>query len=297
MLKNPVWVAEQQAERERFIPQALKSRKRWIVWKFENGKKVPYSCNYDGRASTTNPAAWCSYEKAVETLNRGGWDGLGYVFCEEDGFVFIDFDHVLKNGNIVDEVAKNVLPHFNNTYGEVSVSDSGAHLICCGHIPNAIKTKTIEMYSQGRYICLTGKAFQPFEPISKQAEIDVLYQWLVNQRQKGKQERQEQLPQGKYSCSLSAQQVIDKACASRGGDTFQALYHGDWRGLNIGDGSQSASDLSLMNKLCFWCAGDADMMMEIFRSSGLYRDDRRAKLALNRALQDCTSYYGGNGRK
>jgi primase-polymerase (primpol)-like protein len=291
MLKNPVHKAITQGQAMRFIPQSLKKRKRWIVWRFENGKKVPYSCNYDGRASTTNPAAWCNYEKAVETLNRGGFDGLGYVFCEGDNLTFIDFDHVFKDGKITDKVILNIMPRFNDTYGEISQSDSGLHLICVGTVPAAFKGSTIEMYSKGRYVCLTGKSFQPFEPISKQAEIDTLYSWLVSQRNKGK-ERQEQLPQGDYACSLSASEIIDRASRSKGGDIFTQLYRGDWQSLNIGDGSQSSADLALCNRLAFWCGCDRDMMCEIFRASGLYRNPRKMEMAIDRAIKDCGQVYG-----
>jgi putative DNA primase/helicase len=146
------------------------------------------------------------------------------------------------------------------------------------------------MYSQGRYVCLTGKSFQPFEPISKQAEIDTLYSWLVAKRNKGKQERKE-LPQVDCSCSLSASEIIDRASRSKGGDIFSELYAGRWEHLSIGDSTQSAADLSFANKLAFWCGCDRGMMADIFRSSGLFRNERKMNMAIDRAVKDCGQVY------
>jgi putative DNA primase/helicase len=296
MLKNKVWVSEQQAEKMRFIPQALKKRKQFCCYLLKDGKKLPINPITGRACSTTNPETWVSYAVAVAGVQSGKYDGIGFVLSEDDDFVFIDFDHVVENGKIIDKVALNVIPRFSDTYGEYSCSGSGCHIITRGRIPKSIKTATIEIYDKGRYVALTGQAFFPFEPTEHQNEIDTLYSWLVAKRNKGKPEQSKQLAQVDCSCSLSASEIIDKASASKGGDIFKSLYDGNWEHLSIGDCSQSAADLSLMNKLCFWTAGNADMMMEIFRSSGLFRDERKAKLALNRALQDCREYYRGAGR-
>jgi putative DNA primase/helicase len=90
---------------------------------------------------------------------------------------------------------------------------------------------------------------------------------------------------------LSAGQIIDKATNSKGGEVFLSLFNGDWRGLNIGDGTQSSADLAFANKLAFWCGCDSNLMVEIFRMSGLYRNERKMNLAINRAIKDCSSIY------
>jgi primase-polymerase (primpol)-like protein len=165
-----------------------------------------------------------------------------------------------------------------------------------GTVPAAFKGSTIEMYSKGRYVCLTGKSFQPFEPTEHQTEIDTLYSWLVAQRQKGKPEQKE-LPQVDYSCSLSASEIIDRASRSKGGDVFSQLYAGNWQGLNIGDNTQSAADLSFANRLYFWTGGDSALMTEIFKNSGMFRNERKTRLAISKALADGGEVYHGNERK
>jgi putative DNA primase/helicase len=289
MLKNKVWQSVEQAEKMRFIPAIMRNTPQWILWRLEGSKKIPYSALYDGMASTTKSSTWTTYEKALQEFQRGDYSGLGFVITK--GWIFIDMDDCYENGRLT-KLADNVLPKFSDGgYAEQSQSSQGLHVICRGVIPSSIKTKEIEIYGDSRYCAITGKAIFPNEPGNKQAEIDVLYQWLVNKRQKGKPERQAQLPQGDYLCSLSAREVIDKATNAKGGDVFAQLYAGDWQHLNIGDGSQSSADLAFCNRLAFWCQCDRGVMADIFRSSGLFRTERKMNMAIDRAIKDCGQVY------
>jgi primase-polymerase (primpol)-like protein len=170
----------------------------------------------------------------------------------------------------------------------------------------AVKTAEIEIYSCGRYMACTGLAIQPQEPQEQQEQIDRLYQWLVAKRDKSKTStvnsssnryippRQHTSP---ISSSLSVQDVIQKACNSKGGSEFEQLLNGNWQALNIGDHSQSCADQSFANRLCFWCGGDTQLMYEIFRASGMFRTPRKAWLAINTACKSCGSTYQPTKRK
>ena len=78
------------------IPAELRERDQWVVWRSEtrDGKatKVPYRCDGSGRASTTDPATWGSYEAAVAAAEALAADGVGYVFAPDDPYVGIDLD-------------------------------------------------------------------------------------------------------------------------------------------------------------------------------------------------------------
>jgi putative DNA primase/helicase len=290
MLKNPVWKSEQQAEQMRFIPESLKIKRQWVCWKLDGRKKLPFDAKTGRMASSTDNTTWSSYEVAQDAAEKYGYNGVGYEIVK--GEIAIDLDHCRDEAGNLTPLARNIINQFKDCYIEISQSGGGIHIICKGEITSAIKTAQVEIYGEKRYIAITAKAIFPGEPQDKQSEVNQLWSWLDKQRN-GKQEKRKERPQVDYACSLSAREVIDKACASRGGDIFSELYAGRWEHLSIGDGSQSASDLSLMNKLAFWCAGDSALMMEIFRSSGLFRDERKAKLALNKALADCREYYTG----
>jgi len=80
--------------------------------------------------------------------------------------------------------------------------------------------------------------------------------------------------------SMSDRDVVEKAIASKGGDTFKALYNGQDL-----QGNHSNSDMSLMNRLAFWCNGDKEQMLRIFATSGLFREGKS------------TDYYEGTAIK
>ena len=65
---------------------------------------------------------------------------------------------------------------------------------------------------------------------------------------------------------MSDRDVVEKAINSKHGETFKALYEGQDLQNN-----HSNSDMSLMNRLAFWCNGDKEQMIRIFATSGLFR--------------------------
>jgi putative DNA primase/helicase len=282
-----------------FIPDSMKQLRQWVLWRLENGKKVPYSCRYNGRASTTNANTWGTYQEVMREYQKGGYSGIGFCLTKDDDFVFIDLDHVVKNGEL-NELSKNVIPKFDKSYVELSQSNTGLHIITVGEIPEAVKTAEIEFYSKGRYVAMTGRAINAVEPQEQQREIDILYSWVKSKRDKEKsltvdKTNKPSIPPthttSPIQSSLSIDEIIARATSAKGGREFQALYNGDWQSLKIGDLTQSSADLSFANRLCFWCGGDTGLMIDVFRQSGMYRNERKMMLAIKQAVQTCGSTY------
>ena len=270
----------------------MKEQKNFILWKLETDdkgreRKIPYSPLYDGKASTTNPDTWTTYEKAMEALKTGEYDGIGYVL--DKGIVFIDLDHCRAADGSLTPLAHNIICNFKNTFVEISQSGTGLHIFALGTIPQAVKTKAIEMYVSKRYAALTGNAICPVDLSEAQERIDVLYTYC--NRGRSKQEKIKPLPQGELL--LSAQDIICKATESKNGEIFEDLLNGNWQGYGIGDGTQSSADLKFANALAFWCGYDEALMQNIFRQSGMYRNDRKMNLAIQKAIQDCHEVYSG----
>ena len=105
--------------------------------------------------------------------------------------------------------------------------------------------------------------------------------------------------QGQQGISkLSDQQVLDKAFASKNGDTIKALYNGEdlFR-------DRSRSDMALMSHLAYWTNGDVDQMLRIFATSGLFRPDKAPayyettamKCVQNRVESNFASRNAGSG--
>ena len=57
---------------------------------------------------------------------------------------------------------------------------------------------------------------------------------------------------------------------------------------------ENNSDMSLMNRLAFWCNGDKEQMLRIFATSGLYRPEKSDGYyegTAIKAVKDVTSLY------
>lgn len=156
------------------IPAALRNRDQWVLWRDENGTKMPYAIT-GKKASSTNPATWASYERVRAIEAKGGYSGIGYVFSAADPFTGIDLDDCRENGinepwaqAIIDEAA---------SYAEVSPSGSGVKIWVIGAIPTSAKSAHIELYDRSRYFTVTGQRLKgaPSDILPAQPLLDRLH--------------------------------------------------------------------------------------------------------------------------
>lgn len=254
----------------RQYPEALKSRPVWVLWKIEehNGRptKVPYSARYNGRASSTNPESWCTFEEAMNELSihPDRYNGIGIVLSSDLGLVFIDLDECIDLNGVYSDTASDIIDRLKGQYIEVSQSGHGIHILTKGTIPKNVKNSVsgVELYSDKRFMAMTGNTIENGDLTDHQDVLDYLY--------------------SKYSTSDKYKKtVIRQSEASRKDDVwvlnhakehgnFNLLYKGEW--YQAGYGSQSEADLALCITLAFWCNRDIDQMDRLFRTSGLYRD-------------------------
>lgn len=151
------------------IPLALRTRDQWVLWRDEQGVKMPYAIT-GRKASSTNPTTWSSYERVRAIEAKGGYSGIGYVFIADDPFTGIDLDDCRQDGTnepwaqaIIDEAA---------SYAEVSPSGNGVKIWVIGSIPTSAKSAHIELYDRSRYFTVTGQRLkgapsdvQPAQPL------------------------------------------------------------------------------------------------------------------------------------
>jgi hypothetical protein len=149
------------------IPDELKARRSWVVWKYEldtRGKwtKVPYQATRPSRkAKTDTPSTWASYDNAVHCYLKGGFDGIGYVFSKDDPYVGGDIDHDLSTDRIPP------------TYAEISPSGAGIKFIARDDRTYGRKTKRGELYSKERFFTITGNVIAGHETIAEcKTQID-----------------------------------------------------------------------------------------------------------------------------
>ena len=88
---------------------------------------------------------------------------------------------------------------------------------------------------------------------------------------------------------MSDRDVVERAEKGKDGQRFKSLYNGQ----DI-KGDHSRSDMSLMNKLAFYCNGDKEQMLRIFATSGLYRpekSDNYYECTVIKAIRDTATRY------
>lgn len=281
----------------------MQRAERWILWRLENGKKKPYSAKYDGLASTTKQYTWSTYEKAVIKLKYSDYNGLGYVFAENDGLVFIDLDHCITDAGEISELAEKMLNLFKDTYAEISQSGNGMHIVCKGAIQRAYKSNDIEIYSSGRYMAFTGNAVTLKEPTDCQSQLDLLCKELNITAVKPTKQPEEMQP------VHSVKEIINKAESGGNGAEFKNLYYKGIFPYKKSDGKpdQSRADLRLISILVYYGATDSQIH-SIFLESKLgerkkaERDDYiqrtidKARQQPNRNKSNKSSYAGNKRR-
>lgn len=292
------------------VPASLRARPQWVCWKYVNrgGKqtKCPVSARGGGRADSTDPATWATFDEAVAAWKAGGYAGIGFVFTADGPFVGIDLDGCIDDaGNIVSS-ARQIIDSLNS-YTEVSPSGRGVKVFIAGRKPNGVgcKSKAIagfketEVYDRDRFFTVTGQrvAGSPEGIEDRQAALESLCARLWPK--KPKPHLNETVVGSGFGGDDEA--LIKRASAAKNGDRFGKLWAGD---TSMHGDDASGADQALCNSLAFWTGKDAERMDRLFRQSGLFRekwDENRGartygQMTIERAVADCQETYSPRRR-
>lgn len=277
------------------IPQELITLHQWVTHKNKhpkNPKKV------DLNASTTDPNTWGTFGEALQALNSGIYDGIGFVF-NNNGIVGIDLDDCRdpQTGEIHPEALK-IIKSFNSSYTEISPSGRGFHIYVYGDIPEARKDSQkqkgfiIEMYKVARFFTVTGNRYGDVKSLSDCSKaVSELYNNLF-------------LPKPAPVCKPVTQIGSDLLQAGLKKDpVLISLWNGDRP-----HGNESSDDQALMNKLAYWDNCDRERMKVDFLNSPhaqgkdpshykkVQRRDYLDRTA-NTAIRSCTSTAANDSNK
>ena len=138
------------------IPEELKARPQWVVWRAVGDKpdKVPYSARSDRRASSTDLLTWGRFEEALGVYENGEYAGVGFMFSSADPYTGIDLDNCVDEEGEIALWALEIVRYFDS-YTELSATGAGLHIIIRGNVPNRRKGK-IEVYSSKRFFTVSG---------------------------------------------------------------------------------------------------------------------------------------------
>ena len=266
------------------IPEALRNQPNWVCRR----EKIPFNPRTGCAAKAGQPETWTTFEEAVNALPQ--YDGIGFEF-DGNGFIGVDFDHCIENGQLAHWVAEWV-ERFNS-YTEISPSGTGIHIICMGTLNGkpSRKRKEVEIYDRARYFTMTGNPLDHVRPLQNaQDALDALYQTFW-----GEDTPTIQMPVTRPLTLDNDEALLDKIKQSKTGAHFTEL----WNGSTAGYSSHSEADIALCNILAFWTQRDTERIDRLFRRSGLMRekwDEKRSggtygAKTIARAIADCRDTY------
>ena len=149
------------------IPIELRSVARWVMWSFvqvgdgENKRWAKMPLQVTGRsASSTNPATWTDFISAEQAYNTHKFDGVGFVFSEDDNLVGVDLDDCYdhQQARFINAAMQHIATQIDG-YMEVSPSGTGVKIFTrsdpfAAHADHSIG---FEAYSKGRFFTVTGQ--------------------------------------------------------------------------------------------------------------------------------------------
>jgi P4 family phage/plasmid primase-like protien len=148
------------------IPYDLKKIPRWVMWRFmevgtadnKRWSKIPFQPN-NQQAKANDPFTWTDFLSVQEAYNSGRFDGIGFVFTDDDNLAGVDLDDCFDyqterfTNAALQQIAENV-----KGYMEISPSGTGVKIFTRANLSSAHVDHTLglEVYNRGRYFTVTG---------------------------------------------------------------------------------------------------------------------------------------------
>lgn len=250
------------------IPHEMRFYRQWVTWRYEQeevGKKptkVLYNPLFNGHASVSSPETWVSYEEAVAAFEDNGdmWAGIGFVLTTDDPYCFIDLDNTddrPDHKELFD--LQNTLYNSFHSYAEWSPSGKGLHIITKGAVERGRKRKQVEIYSQLRFMTMTGNVYRDAPILDEDTTVKMWWHQMggaaaVNSREANYQPQTEE-----------DARVLHRMYTAENGALARNLYDGHWQQHY---GSWSEADQALFNILVFYTK-NKEQIVRMFQASGL----------------------------
>ena len=155
--------------------QPLTKERRWVLWKYEDGKngkktKVPYQAlNPNKKAACDKFNTWSSYEETLDTVDQA--DGIAYCLQGDCKVSALDLDKCLNDGQLEEWVLE-FIERAPTAYLEVTPSGTGIRIIGLSDgekihrsfkgVRHGFKSESegVEVYRKAeRFITITGEEF------------------------------------------------------------------------------------------------------------------------------------------
>jgi|GEM_PF-190759 len=278
----------------------------WVCWNRRENNKIPINAKTGYPAKSNDRSTWSNFLVADSAKNQYG-GGLGFMFDECLGLCGIDID--IKGDPAKLQESQNILEMFKGTYAEKS-PNGGYHIIFTCDISQVPQTDNklhgdyyqknpqngLECYISkftNRYFTYTGDAVTSLNITDQTLQLlQFLDKYMKKPLSQTNPLKNVQRVTNTIAQPLNID-VLNIARNAKNGGEFIALYdNGDISSCNNDD---SSADLTLCNKLAFYCQGDFAEIDALFRQSALYREkwereDYRTA-TINKAISTCREFY------
>ena len=172
------------------IPYDLKKIPRWVMWRFmevgtgdnKRWSKIPLRPTGE-QAKANDPSTWTDFLSVQEAYNSGRFDGVGFVFTDDDNLAGVDlddcFDHQTERftNAALQQIADKV-----SGYMEVSPSGTGVKIFTRANLGPAHVDHTLglEVYNRGRYFTVTGHYIAGTIPVDAQDISSIVPQRTIH---------------------------------------------------------------------------------------------------------------------
>lgn len=261
------------------IPEEITAFSQWVCWKYEfraigeKPTKVPYSIHTSLPCDVKNPGSWASFRQALEAVQAGNYDGLGFCFSPFDPFAGIDLDETDPDAT-EDAARQKQIYEYLNSYTEYSPSGKGVHIIVKAEVPHGRKRSNIEVYSKERYFTFTGNILRNMPILDRQAEVTEIWSQMGTSA----------LPNHFAGDDVQREDdktVYDRAAAAVNGELFVRLWNGDWSGYpaNASGTASSEADFALVDIIAFYTK-NREQIRRLFLMSALGKRDKYRRMGL-----------------
>lgn len=254
------------------FPEYLRHNAKWAVWRYvqEDGKakpsKPPFHPGSGDKISVLEPETWASFDECIAAYGDGTWwQGVGFLIEQRLNVTVVDLDYRDNRPADIATLHERIYQKLN-TYTEVSPSGKGLHIVSRGTVP-AARRFDVEVYSQQRFMTVTGNVLHNVPIVDNQETLERLVQEIAGERKKTGS-----LEQGGPQF-VEDDVIIQRGFSAQNGDKFRNLWEGNWQIL--GYPSQSEADFALINMLCYYTQ-NVPQIRRIFFQSALGQRDKLA---------------------
>lgn len=321
----------------RQLPEALAplaAYRQFVLCKFtpdpnKPGKtiKTPVHPGHLGEANAHDPAIWLDATTACALATQlggqpvpggPGW-GVGFTFTTQDPFWFVDADACLQPDGQWSPIVHELCAALPGAAIEISQSGGGLHMIGTGDAgPTELRrkkdytNKLFDLYTEGRFVALTGTAAQGSAATNCTAGLQVIVEkhlrrcgatdgdgppgWTTapDPTWNGPVDDDELLRRAMRSQSANSAFSGRASFADlweRNVDVLARTYPPDPNNTTDPFGASNA-DMALAQMLAFWTGKDCARMERLMRRSGLVRDKWNREDYLPRTILSAVSMQG-----